>query len=477
MAAYESGVSFERLKAIADAGATDRLSAGVVRPNKGKWQGVISYSVTDPITGKGKLRQITKTFTDATTTGRGATSKTKAEKLLAAWRLQVMADALQVAGITTDPTSTVRACIESFIDGKEKRDEIRGSTATNMRNSSKRIFKYPFASRPLIMLDKPTVQQWVNDLASTLAGKTVRLSYNVLNAACEEMLGTEHNPCRGVKLPSLEKKARSLSSRPNALTVSGVARLNGLLDVLDAKAAATDETSILSLAARTAIHTGMRAEEVCGLLWRDVDFTHRVVYVAQVIQRAEEPKTDEDGEYVRDGNGNIATAYVERPDKPKTKKSERYIPMTDELTDVLMAHKKRVMAFIETMEPDPRKRPDIATLYVLGDVAGKFLSPRALGQRWGKFAKKNDLRGTNGTVATFHDLRHSAASRMLGAGIDAATVSNIMGHSENSTTMNKYVTSDEESKRRAIDRMGSIFSARDDEVIVPFDPERTGTHG
>lgn len=477
MAAYESGVSFERLKAIADAGATDRLSAGVVRPNKGKWQGVISYSVTDPITGKGKLRQITKTFTDTTTTGRGATSKPKAEKMLAAWRAQVIKDAKRAAGIAADPTSTVRACVESFIDGKEKRGEIRGSTATNYRNAAKRIFKHSLAAAPLQELTTPTVQSWVDELATKLAGKTVRISFNLLDAVCRKILGADHNPCAGVSLPNVSHNARAASSRPNALTVASVARLNKLLDELDTEAAKNDETHIMALAARMALHTGMRAEEVCGLRWRDVDQSHRVVAITQVIQRAEVPKVDEQGEQIRDKRGNVAAAYDEYAAEPKTEKSSRYIPLTDELASALALHKKRVAAFVEAMEPHPKKRPDIESLYVLGDVDGSFMSPRRLGQRWRKFATKNELLGTNGTVATFHDLRHTAATRMISAGIDVATVSHILGHAENSVTLNKYVTSDEESKRMAIDRMNSIFSARNSGNVVLFDPERTGTNG
>lgn len=477
MAAYESGVSFERLRAIADAGAFDRLSSGVVRPNKGKWQAVISYSVTDPATGKGKLRQVTKTFTDTSVSGRGATSKPKAEKMLAAWRVQVIADARRVAGIVADPTSTVRACVEEFIDAKEKRGEIRGSTASNYRFAARRIFRHPLASAPLQDLSAATIQGWVDGLSEELAGKTVRLSFDLLDAVCRKMLGVEHNPCAGVSLPSVSHNARSASSRPNALTVDGVARLNGLLDELDKKADASDETHIMSLAARIALHTGLRAEEVCGLRWREVDAKHRVISVVQVVQRAEKPKVDERGEYVRNKRGDIVTTYSEYVAEPKTDKSTRYIPMTDELAEVLATHKERVASFIEQMEPNPKKRPDIESLFVLGDIAGNFLSPRRLGKRWGKFAKESDLQGTNGTVATFHDLRHTAASRMVGAGIDIATVSHILGHAENSITLNRYTTSDEDSKRRAMARMSSIFSARDDGTVVPFDRDRTGTNG
>ena len=82
---------------------------------------------------------------------------------------------------------------------------------------------------------------------------------------------------------------------------------------------------------------------------------------------------------------------------------------------------------------------------------------------------------TEGRAVTFHDLRHTAATRMLAAGIDVATVSHILGHAEVSVTLNRYTTSDERTKREAVNAMADVFSMRapeGDGGVIPF---RTGT--
>ena len=38
----------------------------------------------------------------------------------------------------------------------------------------------------------------------------------------------------------------------------------------------------------------------------------------------------------------------------------------------------------------------------------------------------------------FHDLRHTAATLMLASGVDIPSVAAILGHSQNSTTLNIY---------------------------------------
>jgi len=38
----------------------------------------------------------------------------------------------------------------------------------------------------------------------------------------------------------------------------------------------------------------------------------------------------------------------------------------------------------------------------------------------------------------FHDLRHTAATLMLAGGVDIPTAAAILGHSQNSTTLNVY---------------------------------------
>ena len=507
MAAFKSGLSYEKLKAIDSAGALDQIrrNKGSAKVNRGKWIFEISYRVPDP-SRPGKTKQafiskrasevhlddLGKVFSEkeirtkgaevcadilaeAKPTGRNALSEAKAKKLLDLWRVQVIEDVESIGGFNFnyDPTFSVRTCVEHYIEAKA---DLKHSSASTYRTDAKRIYRYPFASRPMIDLKNGTVRAWVNDLMKTCSGKTVRNSFILLDAVCEEVLGNK-NPCTGVKLPPLSHKARTNKNRPNALTLDGLARTNTILDGLDKDAAANDDTDVISLAARLALNSGMRQGEICGLRWGDVDLDGRRLFVANAIAREDRPVVDENGEYLRDGNGNIVTRYVEYDETPKTEKSRRTIPLNGAICELLATHKKRVAVLLEKLEPKARKRPNIEGLYVFGDARGGFLSPRRLSRRWASIAAKYEILGTEGKPISFHDLRHTAATRLLNAGVDLATVSHILGHANAAITAQMYVTSDEDSKRKAIDDTEGIFNARKSGAVIQFDPDRTGTSG
>jgi hypothetical protein len=57
---------------------------------------------------------------------------------------------------------------------------------------------------------------------------------------------------------------------------------------------------------------------------------------------------------------------------------------------------------------------------------------------------------------TLYTLKHTAASRMIRAGVDIVTVSEILGHSDIKQTI-RYCHSDGESKREAIERVSRIY--------------------
>jgi len=56
----------------------------------------------------------------------------------------------------------------------------------------------------------------------------------------------------------------------------------------------------------------------------------------------------------------------------------------------------------------------------------------------------------------FHDLRHTAASRMIEAGVDLVTVSRILGHASIQMTM-RYVHPTEQNMKAAVGKLGEIF--------------------
>lgn len=472
MKGFESGLTYDQLRAIVKAGGEKALSEGGYKENGPSYRAVLSFrDVT------GKRIYLTHKIEGSKISGRNATGKQKAKKAVSDWRKQIIRDMKRVTGMSKDPTSSVRACVEQYIDKKLAIGKIRESTATYYRNAAKRIYRYPMADMPLINLETDEVQEWVNDLSKTLSGKSVKASFDLLDAVCRKYLGYDHNPCRrgdnGIELPKLSHNSKRKGRRPNALSFDGVAMMN---TVLDSREASYDGIDQMAVGARLALHTGMRAEEVCGLRWGDVNLRSKVIHVRQVIERAEIPKTDEDGLPQRDSKGNIKTGYTEFASLPKTDTSSRDIPLDPEVVSMLKSHRGHMRELVSELFPKVEDRPDMASLYVVGGADGSFMSPYLLGKRWGKFSRTRGLLGTEGRAVTFHDLRHTAATRMLAAGIDVATVSHILGHAEVSVTLNRYTTSDERTKREAVNAMADVFSMRAPEGgdgVIPF---RTGTN-
>lgn len=170
-----------------------------------------------------------------------------------------------------------------------------------------------------------------------------------------------------------------------------------------------------------ALQTGLRIGEVCALSWNDVDMQKRLIHVRHTIVRA--PKVSE------------ATTNSLCLDVPKTRSSLRTIPMPTRLSSILeSAYKDR--------ESD----------YVASKRDG-FVSPRTFDYRYHRILKQSMVPNRN-----FHTLRHTFATRCIEAGVDVKTLSEILGHSNTSITLNTYVHSSLELKRNQLERMTTYLS-------------------
>ncbi|MBW7916842.1 MAG: tyrosine-type recombinase/integrase, partial [Trueperaceae bacterium] len=57
---------------------------------------------------------------------------------------------------------------------------------------------------------------------------------------------------------------------------------------------------------------------------------------------------------------------------------------------------------------------------------------------------------------SFHDLRHTFASMMIAAGMDAPTLARVLGHSDAAFTMRTYVHFFERAKRKPMPRIAAL---------------------
>ncbi|MDH3045043.1 site-specific integrase [Gordonia alkanivorans] len=166
-----------------------------------------------------------------------------------------------------------------------------------------------------------------------------------------------------------------------------------------------------------ALH-GLRRGEIAGLRWDKVNFESGILTVSEnrVVV----------GDQISSGT-------------PKSKASQRHLPMSDDLMDVLRAARASQRAERLALGQDYGSGE-----YVASDATGDPYHPNLLTFRWGK------LLDTLGIPRVrLHDARHSSVSLLIARGVDIPTVAAWHGHQNPAVTMARYAHSQPEALRSA----------------------------
>lgn len=178
----------------------------------------------------------------------------------------------------------------------------------------------------------------------------------------------------------------------------------------------TDETGLGIL---LTVYTGIRLGELCGLKWQDVNAGKGMLHVQRTVER------------VAQEDGTTCLAVL----TPKTESSNRWIPIPQEMMRVL--------------KPDQR----LPETYLL--TGGEIIpDPRTMQNRYKALLKRVGVPYRN-----FHALRHTYATRCIEQGIDAKSVSELLGHSDVRTTLRLYVHASMDHKSKAVEAIGFLNSA------------------
>mgnify|MGYP002625544333 CR=1 FL=1 len=350
---------------------------------------------------------------------------------LAKWKAQMELEAQRES--LPSANTTVGDYVSSFVDDLEASQSVERRTVRDYRGIARRI-SAGFEDVALCDLTPTMIQKWENGLlASGLAATTVIKYHRLLSETCKHAVNVDvlvKNPCNAVKTP--KRQAPS----PNSLTAEGYARLAATLDSM--------EPTPLVTAAAIALHTGMRQGEVCGMRWRCYDPKARTIQVEESIGVA--------------NGGTYSKA-------PKTKASRRTVPVSPQLAAIL---ERRRMAMVnELQEGEIELRPEeFGRLYVVGFIDGRFRDPLRICKEWKSMSGAFGLTGTQGRAITFHDLRHSFATRAIAAGADVKAVAAVLGHTNAAITLNVYADADPESKRRATDLVAHAIAAQGE--VTPY---------
>lgn len=175
------------------------------------------------------------------------------------------------------------------------------------------------------------------------------------------------------------------------------------------------------------LYTGIRIGELCALHIEDVDIGNQMLHVQRTLERIK----------CLDNSGRKTILYEGRP---KSHASIRDIPLPGFL-----------IAYIQNYLNKDRKTALPDETFICGK-SGKPIEPRVYQKYF-----KSILRKAEVTNANFHCLRHTFATRALEAGVDPKTLSELLGHSNPSITMNIYAHSLAEHKIEAMELLAPLY--------------------
>ncbi|HXW35819.1 MAG TPA: site-specific integrase [Acidimicrobiales bacterium] len=211
---------------------------------------------------------------------------------------------------------------------------------------------------------------------------------------------------------------------------------------------AEEKDPVLATAIALAALTGARRGELCALRWSDVDLVNGTIRIARSVSVV-------DGK-VREG--------------PTKTHQVRTLAL-----DKLGIHVLRVRRQYMTDLAERAESPLVDDPYVLSFNAngGRPVGPDTLTHRFSSLcalqekpalerlrktkrkATRKDLPEKDRWAFRFHDLRHFSATQLIASGVDIKTVSNRLGHSQATMTLDRYAKALPEKDREAAAVLGS----------------------
>ena len=174
------------------------------------------------------------------------------------------------------------------------------------------------------------------------------------------------------------------------------------------------EASNTALGVMIVLYTGLRIGEICALHWNDIDIKNDLIHVNHTVSR------------VLSTDGKHKTKLV--LSTPKTTASKRIIPIPSGLKTILQNVSDKNGFVVSSTD--------------------SFMDTRTFDYRFKRLLKTKALKNIH-----FHVLRHTFATSCLQYGMDVKTLSEILGHSSATITLNTYVHSSMKNKREQLEKV------------------------
>lgn len=207
-----------------------------------------------------------------------------------------------------------------------------------------------------------------------------------------------------------------------------------------------------------ACYSGCRRGELLALTWKDIDFENQIIDINKAIAESKET-----GIYVKDPKTTSGYRKITLPSicfemlhKWQEMEINQRIRLSNKWEGEQLNQFENQFIFIqENGKPMDPKTPTHKFKDILELINNKIQKEaELLEDPEAKEKKLSELL----PIITLHELRHTASTLLVSQGMDIATISKRLGHSEISTTLNIYTHALPEKDREASDILEKIYS-------------------
>ena len=241
--------------------------------------------------------------------------------------------------------------------------------------------------------------------------------HQALQAAADQCL-IPNNPAKQLDPPKITHKPMKILNE----------------EQMDTFLAAVDGNEIWRDFFYTELTTGLRLGEICGLMWSDFDRRKDTISVTRTLHKEK--------------GGRLVAGDT------KTYAGTRTILLPTSTAERLRLRKKASYSpwiFHDPLRPEAPLNPGTAYRQL-----------------------KKVLQETGLPELRFHDLRHTFATHALASGVDAKTLSGILGHTKASFTLDTYTHTTGDLQKRAAEIIGGFLTDYLGEEMAPWQNAENG---
>jgi integrase len=321
-------------------------------------------------------------------------------------------------GFTDAGNLTVAAFFERWLPTVAA--SVKASTLRRYQDLTRLHVVPTIGGLKLARLTVGDIQRFYTDRQSQLSSTTVRHIHSLLHRAFDDAVKwglISRNLCDVVDAPR--------RARPE-MKVWSTAEVRRVLT-----AAEGDD---LEAFWHLALTTGMRRGELLGLKWSDLDLEHGSLAVRRTLSRGGTSRLEEF--------------------EPKTQAGRRRIALSPSVVEQLRSHR--------VWQLEHRLRLGEAYSghdYVFPNPLGKPLHPNTLYRAFNSLINRAGV-----PKIRFHDLRHTAATVLLAAGIHPKIMQERLGHTDIAMTLNLYSHVMPDMQRQAADAIEAALARADEQV-------------